>query len=76
MAEACKPVEGFEAFAGGQTAVSNAVKNTWLGPVAAKVVALDRLAALNAPRNAWLRHIGLWRDLKGLRAAKRQSGTP
>ena len=44
MAEACKPVEGFEAFAGGQTAVSNAVKNTWLGPVAAKVVALDRLA--------------------------------
>ena len=44
MAEACRPVEGFEAFAGGQTAVSNAAKNTWLGPVAAKVVALDRLA--------------------------------
>ena len=44
MAEACRPVEGFERFAGGQTAVSNAVKNTWLGPVAAKVVALDRLA--------------------------------
>ena len=35
---------GFAGFDGGQTAASNAVKNTWLGHVAAKVVALDRPA--------------------------------
>ena len=36
-------LEGFAGFEGGQTAASN-VKDTWLGPVAANVVALDTLA--------------------------------
>ena len=35
--------EGFEGFEGGQTAVLNALKNRWLGRVAARV-ALKRLA--------------------------------
>ena len=42
-----KPAAGFAGFAvldGGQTAASNAVENTGLGQVAAKVVALDRHA--------------------------------
>ena len=37
------PVEGFEGFEGGQTAVLNALKNRWLGRVAARV-ALERPA--------------------------------
>ena len=56
MAEACaarvvaleKPAAGFAGFEGGQTAASNAVKNTWLGNVAAKVVALDRSVSTRA----------------------------
>ena len=55
MAEACAPrvvalekpaagFAGFGGFEGGQTAASKTVKNIWLGPVAAKVVPLDRLA--------------------------------
>ena len=52
--------KGFDRFAGGQTAVSNAVKKHMAG--------------------AWLRHVGLWRGLRGLtglRATKRQqSRTP
>ena len=42
-----KPAAGFAGlagFEGGQTGASNAVKNTWLVHVAAKVVALDRSA--------------------------------
>ena len=35
-----RPAEGFEAFEGlGKTAGSNALKNRWLGHVAARVVA-------------------------------------
>ena len=38
-----RPAEGFEGFEGGQTAVLNAFKNRWLGPVAVRV-ALERPA--------------------------------
>ena len=34
-----RPAEGFVTFEGGQTAGSNALKNRWLGHVAARVVA-------------------------------------
>ena len=37
--------EGFEAFEGGQTAGSNALKNRWLGCVAARVVAIVAVAS-------------------------------
>ena len=36
--------EGFEGFEGGQTAALNALKNTWQGHVAVRVVALERPA--------------------------------
>ena len=38
-----RPAGGFEGFEGGQTAVLNALKSRWLGPVAARV-AVERLA--------------------------------
>ena len=38
-----RPAGGFEGFEGGQTAVLNALKNRWLGPVAVRV-ALERPA--------------------------------
>ena len=80
MAEACaarvvaleRPAAGFAGFAGfkgGQTAASNAVKNIWLGRVAAKwfpwtglrdgleVSALAKGSLEGPYRNAWLRHV-------------------
>ena len=38
-----RPAGGFEVFEGGQTAVLNALKNRWLGRVAARA-AVERLA--------------------------------
>ena len=70
MAEACaaravaleRPAAGFAGFAGfdgGQTAASIAVKNAWLGRVAARVVAscLGKACGniLNALENRWLK---------------------
>ena len=58
MAEACaarvvaleRPAAGFARSDVGQTAASNAVKNTWLGHVAARVVA----SSLGKARLSWL----------------------
>ena len=56
-----RPAAGFAGFEGGQTAASNAVKNTWLGHVAARVVAscLGKAcgSVLNALENRRLRHV-------------------
>ena len=61
---------GFAGFDGGQTAASNAVKNTRLGHVAAKVVALERPAGrvkwFQGRCSMWLRMLLPWKACGGV----------
>ena len=62
-------LEGFGGFEGGQTAALNALKNRWLGHVAARVVALEGFGALWKGLREGLEGL---EGFEGLRAGKRQ----
>ena len=67
MERRAEGLEGFEAFAGAQTAGLNALKNRWLGRVASRV-ALERLAGGFEGFEGF--------EAFGLKAFKQQAWTP